>query len=550
MTLWLILAGLGLAAAALLAWALLRGAAAAGERAEYDLQVLRAQIKELDRERELGLVSAEDAAAARLEIERRILIADAARGQGPVKRLGSAERIAAVAISLMVPAAAFGAYLYLGAPEVPGVPHAERPAVAQGQAGGAPGAPDVATMVARLEQRLADNPDDVEGWAILGRSYIVMGRPEDALVALDRAIALNDEVPFLHSARGEALALAAQGIVTPAAREAFGRALALDPDDARARFYLALAREQEGDVQGALDDLVALLETGGPEAPWYEGVYERAAALAGSLGLEAAAVLPAPPAAPPVAPMARAGGDTPADPRAAAEQLAARLAENPRDFEGWIALARLRAGLGDRVGAQEALDRGAATFPGAPFVQQQFREAAVELGLSGGEAGARGPSADDVQAAEQMTDAERDEMIRGMVGNLAARLQDDPDDLEGWRMLARSYGVLGESDKAVEAYAHLAERQPENAAAQLDYARALVERDGGRALAPQTVTTLRRVLELDPRNPDAHFFLGDAAEARGDRAAAKEHFEELLGQLDPDSPEYAIIEDRITALGG
>lgn len=547
MTLWLILAAMGLAAAGLLAWALLRAGGTRGERAEYDLQVFRAQLRELDREAELGLVSPEDAAAARLEIERRMLAADASRGGAVAGRLGRSGRIAALGISLAVPAAAFGLYLFLGAPEVPSLPHAQRPAVAQGQGGaGAAGGdgqqvPDVATMVARLEQRLADNPDDVEGWAMLGRSYIVMGRPEDALEALDRALALNDAVPFLHSARGEALTLAADGMVTPAARAAFRRALALDPADARARFYLALGREQEGDRQGALDELVALLEAGGPEAPWYEGVYARATALADDLGLDVATVLPAPP-------ITADAGAAPADPRAEAERLAAQLEANPKDFEGWIALARLRAGLGDRSGAREALDRGAAAFPGAPFVQQQFRQTAAELGLSDDAAAPRGPSAADVEAAQEMTDAERDEMIRGMVGNLAARLEDDPDDLEGWRMLARSYGVLGEADKAVAAYAHLAERQPEDAAAQFDYARALVERDGGRAQSTETLAALRRVLELNPENPDALFFLGDAAARRGDQADARRYFQKLLGRLDPASREYAIIEDRLEAL--
>jgi len=283
MTLWLIFAAMGLVAAGLLAWALLRAGAVTGERSEYDLQVFRAQLSELDREAELGLVSDEDAAAARLEIERRMLAADAARGRGPSGRLGRSGRIAAVGISLAVPVAAIAVYLELGAPGVPSVPHSEPATVAQTQGPDAhagagesgSGVPDVAAMVSRLEQRLADNPDDLEGWAMLGRSYIVLNRPEDALKALDHAVALDDTLPVLHSARGEALVMAADGIVTPKAREAFGRALALDPEDARARFYMAMGRAQEGDTRGAFDDLVALMKAGGPQAPWYEASISR-----------------------------------------------------------------------------------------------------------------------------------------------------------------------------------------------------------------------------------------------------------------------------------
>ena len=65
----------------------------------------------------------------------------------------------------------------------------------------------------------------------------------------------------------------------------------------------------------------------------------------------------------------------------------------------------------------------------------------------------RGPSQDDINAAEDMSAADRQEMIRGMVAQLAARLEETPDDVEGWERLARSYRVLGETDKASEAAA-------------------------------------------------------------------------------------------------
>ena len=57
-------------------------------------------------------------------------------------------------------------------------------------------------------------------------------------------------------------------------------------------------------------------------------------------------------------------------------------------------------------------------------------------------------------AAAQMPEGQRKDMIRGMVAQLAARLQTTPDDLEGWLRLARSYAVLDEPDKSVDAYEH------------------------------------------------------------------------------------------------
>ena len=65
-------------------------------------------------------------------------------------------------------------------------------------------------------------------------------------------------------------------------------------------------------------------------------------------------------------------------------------------------------------------------------------------------------------------------MIRDMVAGLAARLEDRPDDLEGWRMLGRSYRVLGELAKAADAYGRVAEALPDDLKAQIDYADALL----------------------------------------------------------------------------
>ena len=508
--LWLIIAVLAALAAGILLFALLRRSGAAVARADYDVEVFRAQIQELERELDAGLLTESEAEAARIEIQRRMLAADSARtapGDGARAGFGA---VPAVVLAVVVPAAAVGLYVVLGSPQVPSVPFAERPAQPPVQAAheGAAGQamPDVGTMMARLEQRLAENPDDLPGWVMLARSRAALGDFNAAASAYDRAIALAVDQADLYGGKAESLVMAAEGQVTPQARAVIDQALALDPRDARARYYLSVAKQQAGDNKAALDDLVALLGDAPADAPWYPAVRQRAAGLATELGLDPAAVLPAPLAAaeaPQAAP--------PADPHAVAEQLAARLEENPKDFRGWIELARLRAGLGDRDGARAALDRGAEAFPGAPFVQQQFKQAAAELGLSAAEGGAPGPSAEDVQAATQMSPEEQMEMIRGMVGNLAERLKGDPDDLEGWQMLARSYGVLGQQDKAAEAYRH--------------------------------------VLTLDGTNGDALFFLGEAARQTGDKAAASDYWTRLLALLPPGSAEHTMVQERLDALG-
>lgn len=65
-----------------------------------------------------------------------------------------------------------------------------------------------------------------------------------------------------------------------------------------------------------------------------------------------------------------------------------------------------------------------------------------------------GPSAEDVAAAEEMSAEDRGEFIRSMVNRLASRLEEDPDDLDGWLRLANAYTVLGEKEQAISAYEH------------------------------------------------------------------------------------------------
>jgi len=496
--LWLILSICAGLAAVVLAYALLRGPRDVASRVEHDLEVYRAQLRELERERESGLIGDAEAAAAKLEIERRVLAADRERpveaGPGARRR----EWLPAALVAGLVPLVAIGLYAWIGSPKVPSVPFASRPAPPA--AAGQETPPDIETMLARVRERLAQNPDDLRGWTILARSSATIGQYDDAIAAYDQAIRLAGEGAELLGGKAEAMILKAQGQVSAEARALLRQALTQDPEDARVRYYLALAKQQDGDAQGALGDFVAMLRDAPAEAAWYTVVRDQASGLATNMGLDPAQVLPAPRAA--------VAEDMPGS----AEALAARLEQSPKDFQGWIELARLRAAQGDDDGARQALDRGIEIYEGAPFVQQQLRQAAVELGLtqSAGAAGTRGPSEEEVAAASEMTPEEQEAMIRGMVGGLAERLAKEPDDLQGWRMLARSYGVLKETEKAAEAY--------------------------------------DRVLALAPEDPDALFFLGEAAQERGDTDAAADYWTRLLTVLSPGSAEHAMVQKRLNSL--
>ncbi len=559
MSLWLILFTLTVLVLALVLLPLLRPPGAIAARREHDLSVYRAQLRELERDQERGLLGPDEARAARLEVERRMLAADAGDHAGrAASGTGSRRRLAtALVLLLALPALSVAIYERLGRPGLPALPFAERPAPgpAPAGAGATPSLPSVEKLVAELEQRVRAAPGDLEGWSRLARAYQLIDQPAKAVLAYQRALALDEASAELQAGFAEASIEAAGGIVTEAAGKALDRALELEPANPRARFYQGLALVQRGERQKALDLWAALIGDTPADAPYLPVLRDRVTALAQDLGRDPAKVMPAP--APPALTAQAPAEPLPTAPealRAEAARLEAALKETPKDWQGWIRLARARAALDQTADAEAALARGAELYAGAPFVQQQFAAAAGELGIAapGGDArtAARGPSAGQMQAAKDMTPEQRTEMIRGMVEGLAARLADQPDDVEGWRMLARSYRVLGENAKAAEAARQVASRLPKDPSAQLDYAEALLalERDDA-PLSATAIDQLKRVAELDADNPEALYFLGRAAAEQGEPERARAYWQRLLAQMPADAPQRAELQKLIDQLG-
>jgi cytochrome c-type biogenesis protein CcmH len=466
MSLWLLFGAMMLAALALLLWPLLRRYTNIQLRREYDLSVYRAQLQELERERARGLLGEAEAAAARIEIQRRMLATDAEDSRPPSPPRTRSARAAAALLLAAFPLLCATLYLQIGSPGVPGQPFAGRAEERQ-QLAEQGGMPAVEAMITRLEERVAASPDDFEGWLRLGNAYSMGEQFGKAADAYRRAIGLQPEVAPLHAALAEVLALGAGGIVTEEAHAEIERALTLDPQEPRARFYQGLEFAQRGEQQEALDVWVRLAQDTPADAPWLPALREQATALARDLGLDPVDVLPEP--KPP-----------------------ALLADE--------------------------------TAP---------------------------PGLDDAQARAMadLPPEEQEAAIRHMVEGLAARLERQPDDLEGWRMLARSYGVLGEPKKAAEAYGKVASLAPKDLAAQRDYAESLISlQQPGQPLAPELVEQMRRVEALDEGNPLVLFFLGRAAQEQGDVATARDYWQQLLTMMPKDAPERAPVEDLLKQL--
>jgi cytochrome c-type biogenesis protein CcmH len=170
-------------------------------------------------------------------------------------------------------------------------------------------------------------------------------------MARKKAIALNGDSPARESDLGEALVAAAGGVVTDEAKVAFQHAAAGDAHNPKARYFIGLADEQDGNRGEAAKEWRALLDEAPTDAPWKELV----------------------------------------------RTALARVTSEP--------------------------------------------------------AGASGPSVADIAAAENMPDAQRTEMIRGMVQRLSDRLHANRNDVDGWIRLVRAYAILGDRDKAKNAAA-------------------------------------------------------------------------------------------------
>ena len=290
---------------------LMRGGASAPDRETFDRAVYRDQMRELERDAARGMIAPAEAAAARLEIQRRLL-----------SRAGSATAIAqtgrnpALAIVLILLAASGAGFVYLGtgAPGLPAMPFAQRTPD--------PEVVELRRAMLELERRLAAEPGDAQAWLLLARTHAALGQWPRADHAYGRALALMPATPDLVAAALEASVLAADGIVSQPAAEGLARVLAEDPDNPIARFYLALADVQAGRYQAAIAAWQALA------ADLPDGIPIRAEMIRGMV-----------------------------------ERLAARLEAEPDDAEGWQRLGRAYVVMGEREKAVAAYARAGTLRP-------------------------------------------------------------------------------------------------------------------------------------------------------------------------------------------
>ena len=137
------------------------------------------------------------------------------------------------------------------------------------------------------------------------------------------------------------------------------------------------------------------------------------------------------------------------------------------------------------------------------------------------------------------------QQVEDMVSRLAEKLKNNPEDTEGWKLLGRSYAVLGRFPEAVDAYARAAAKAPRDAQLLADFADALAMARG-RSLAGEPEQLVQRALEIDPANGKALALAGSAAFDRKEYAKAADYWQRMLPLVEPDSEDARMIQGNIS----
>jgi cytochrome c-type biogenesis protein CcmH len=251
----------------------------------------------------------------------------------------------------------------------------------------------VAGMIAEVEKRLREAPDDGKGWEVIAPVYLKLGRYADAANAYANAARLQGESVKLLVGLAEASMLAKDGIVTEEARAAYEKVLKLEPGRVEPRFWLALAKEQDGRLADALADYRALLEEAPTDAPYRPALEKRIAEVTARMPPGVPGGPPAPEAKTPVkAPSGPTADDIAAaaklspDARAAmiagmVDGLAERLKRDGKDLPGWKRLIQSYKALDRRDEARAALAAARRQFEGDAGALADLSQLADKLGL-------------------------------------------------------------------------------------------------------------------------------------------------------------------------
>jgi cytochrome c-type biogenesis protein CcmH len=274
-----------------------RGAAATASQRELNTAILREQLAKLEQDLADGTLGVEDYGQARAELQRRVLQDTTEADAAPTLR---APRRTMLAVGLTVPAVALGIYMLIG-----------NPASMTEAAGGAhAGQQELVRMIEVLARKLEKEPDNLQGWAMLARSYKVIGRSQEAELAFERAGAYIDNDAQALANYADVAASNAGGFKGKPAM-LIAKALKADPQNAMALWLSgteALSRDDYNTALATWGRLLPLLQPGSEDEKMLRGAIAEVQAKAGIKGAPLAAASPVAPTETSPAKTAAAGG--------------------------------------------------------------------------------------------------------------------------------------------------------------------------------------------------------------------------------------------------
>src|SRR5262249_9985295 len=286
-------------------------------------------------------------------------------------RKSERRRTAAIAALAILTLGPLAFYIALGSPNIPGEPAFARVTTPKGHE-------SIASLVSQVEAHLAASPNDGAGWEVLAPVYTRLGRFDDAVQARKKALQLNGATATREADLGEAERGAAGGMGTAEAKAAFERALASNSKDAKARYFLGLAAEQDGRNDKAAAIWRSMLAEAPAGAPWAGFVRQALARVSGT------PVATVEPSSTDISAAADMSADARRDMiRGMVARLADRLHANGPHVQGCLRLVPPSVVLGDRTKAKEAAAEAKRALGERPDDVRRIDDLVKGFGLEG-----------------------------------------------------------------------------------------------------------------------------------------------------------------------
>jgi cytochrome c-type biogenesis protein CcmH len=354
MTIWLLAILLTAIACAALYYAGARATVNAGTTVlDATTAHFRAQLEAIETDAAVGRLGAAETTAAKGELARELIRLKSEAGEANV---AGSRAVVLVPIAL-VAALALGTYAYLGRPDLPAEPLAQRTADA---ANGL----SLDKAIETIEARLKVDPTDIRGWQVIAPVYMQTGRYADAVRALRKVNELAPPTPDSKADLAEALMMQSGGSLVGEPLQLFRDAVAMDPNHVRSLYYVASEETRTADYEAAARDWAALVKLGKGDEPWMTTARN---------GLDFANAELHPQASQPAVPNS-------AQIAAMVDGLEARLKAQGGTIDEWTQLVRSRMVEGRMADAQAAYDAARKAYPD-PKARTELDVLAADNGL-------------------------------------------------------------------------------------------------------------------------------------------------------------------------